>query len=252
MRSFLAALRSLVLPFGRTTGARIVLDGINGIIQVYDAGNIKRVEINSQDAPPGIKVFGTNGDTLKMRVSANARPTLDYDLVGHSGNASIYMQPSDLDSSKEELIIAYFGSPSAMMRFRPDELGRGQIFVDHTIVPLDPTIPTPWASETWHDFALANGWANTVGYANAGYRLMPDGNVRLRGLITGGTNADGTALCTINANYWPQASKHLAASSSLAGRTPVINLTTTGVLQIFRIAGIGGAVGLDGISYERD
>lgn len=37
MKSFIASLRSLVLPFGATTGARIVLDGVNGIIEVYNA-----------------------------------------------------------------------------------------------------------------------------------------------------------------------------------------------------------------------
>ncbi len=39
MRSFLAALRNLVLPYGTTTGTRIVLDGVNGKIVIYNASN---------------------------------------------------------------------------------------------------------------------------------------------------------------------------------------------------------------------
>lgn len=39
MRSILAALRSLVLPTGVTSGTRIVLDGVNGSIVVYDSTN---------------------------------------------------------------------------------------------------------------------------------------------------------------------------------------------------------------------
>jgi hypothetical protein len=39
MKSFIAALRSLVLPFGSTTGARIILDGVNGRIYVYNSTN---------------------------------------------------------------------------------------------------------------------------------------------------------------------------------------------------------------------
>lgn len=39
MRSFIAALRNLVLPFGQTSGKRIVLDGDNGQIVLYDASN---------------------------------------------------------------------------------------------------------------------------------------------------------------------------------------------------------------------
>lgn len=40
MKSFIAALRSLVLPYGAISGARIVLDGVNGSIQVYSAANV--------------------------------------------------------------------------------------------------------------------------------------------------------------------------------------------------------------------
>lgn len=39
MKSFLAALRTLVLPYGTTTGKRIILDGVNGRIEVYAASN---------------------------------------------------------------------------------------------------------------------------------------------------------------------------------------------------------------------
>lgn len=39
MRSFFAALRSLVLPYGTTSGTRIVLDGVNGIIRIYNSTN---------------------------------------------------------------------------------------------------------------------------------------------------------------------------------------------------------------------
>lgn len=39
MKSFIAALRSLVLPFGRTSGQRIILNGDTGVIQIYDSSN---------------------------------------------------------------------------------------------------------------------------------------------------------------------------------------------------------------------
>jgi hypothetical protein len=45
MKSFIAALRVLVLPFGATTGRRIVLDGVNGVIQFYDTNNVLRMEL---------------------------------------------------------------------------------------------------------------------------------------------------------------------------------------------------------------
>ena len=49
MRSNLAALRTLVLPYG-ATGRRIVLDGINGAIEVYDAAGLLRIELGGVGA----------------------------------------------------------------------------------------------------------------------------------------------------------------------------------------------------------
>lgn len=46
MKSSIASLRELTLPFGATEGARIVLNGTEGIIQVYDTNNDLLLEIN--------------------------------------------------------------------------------------------------------------------------------------------------------------------------------------------------------------
>lgn len=46
MKSFIAALRSLVLPWGRTSGRRIILDGDNGQIAIYNASDIKTGQID--------------------------------------------------------------------------------------------------------------------------------------------------------------------------------------------------------------
>lgn len=60
MKSFIAALRNLVLPYGRTSGQRIVLDGDNGQIAVYDASDNLAVLIQSA-SPAGITVYGPDG-----------------------------------------------------------------------------------------------------------------------------------------------------------------------------------------------
>lgn len=77
MKSFIAALRSLVLPYGRTSGQRIVLDGDNGQIAVYDATGTLAVLIQSA-SPAGITVYGPDG-TISL---ANA------DAVWQSGDGS--------------------------------------------------------------------------------------------------------------------------------------------------------------------
>jgi hypothetical protein len=47
MRSYIASIRTLVLPSGATTGARIVLDGVNGRILIYNAANELVEQIDS-------------------------------------------------------------------------------------------------------------------------------------------------------------------------------------------------------------
>lgn len=62
MRSILAALRSLVLPAGATSGQRIVLDGVNGLISVYDSSGDLRLQI--QPSNPELIVYDTDGNLL--------------------------------------------------------------------------------------------------------------------------------------------------------------------------------------------
>ena len=47
MRSLIAALRTLVLPFGATSGQRIILDGVNGRIEIYDASGNLRIRLGA-------------------------------------------------------------------------------------------------------------------------------------------------------------------------------------------------------------
>lgn len=65
MKSFIAALRNLVLPWGRTTGRRIVLDGDNGEILIYNALDQRVVLLTSQD-PPGLVVGADTEPQVKV------------------------------------------------------------------------------------------------------------------------------------------------------------------------------------------
>lgn len=76
MRSLIAALRTLTLPGGVTTGRRIVLDGINGEIRVYDANNKLRVRLGTGGE---IEVLSGDGDEI---LSGSMQAT----VIGVSGS----------------------------------------------------------------------------------------------------------------------------------------------------------------------
>jgi hypothetical protein len=67
MQDIIALLQSLTLPAGITSGQRIVLDGINGRIQIFDAGNNLVAEISPTDI---ILVQDPTGSFLKLITSA--------------------------------------------------------------------------------------------------------------------------------------------------------------------------------------
>jgi hypothetical protein len=71
MRSaFAVFLRGFVLPFGATTGRRIVFDGVNGTIQFYDSSNNLRLQI-STGLPSEIQFFTADAaEELAGRIRA--------------------------------------------------------------------------------------------------------------------------------------------------------------------------------------
>lgn len=80
MRSFLAALRSLILPYGATSGPRLVLDGVNGQITAYGTTDAKTIKINpnsSTGGDPGVEFTTANspvGDHAAIEAINNGTP----------------------------------------------------------------------------------------------------------------------------------------------------------------------------------
>jgi hypothetical protein len=62
VKSFLAALRTLVLPYGTSTGRRIILDGVNGRIEVYSASNARVAYIDDT----GVWVTDPDGSYVRI------------------------------------------------------------------------------------------------------------------------------------------------------------------------------------------
>lgn len=70
MRSIIAALRSLVLPFGTTSGTRIVIDGVLGRISFFDATD---AEVIRQDSAASAITAGNLTGARVVMDGANAR-----------------------------------------------------------------------------------------------------------------------------------------------------------------------------------
>lgn len=86
MKSFIASLRNLVLPFGVTTGTRIVLDGVNGKISMYDAGNNAVIVEDSSNSSIVLTAPDLHADSMTLQpVGLNNLPTITFaDNAGHN------------------------------------------------------------------------------------------------------------------------------------------------------------------------
>lgn len=113
VRSFIAALRSLVLPYGTTSGQRIVLDGVNGRIDVYDINNDLLIRID----PDGIKVYDGNGELR-----------LWFGIPTGSFNYSAFeLYTARTDEVYPSLFSAYDVGNRNRLVITPGDQGRGSI-----------------------------------------------------------------------------------------------------------------------------
>lgn len=102
-------------------------------------------------------------------------------------------------------------------------------------------------TEVWHGLTFANGWANFGAPYNTGaVRLMPDGTALLRGLIVGGTGADGTVIANLPAPYRPLGQVIFSVGGGTPNKSNGVVVTTGGAVQVY---GVSAAPG-DGVSLE--
>lgn len=71
------------------------------------------------------------------------------------------------------------------------------------------------AIENWHNLTLATGWIQDASAPTCQYRLLPDGNVQLRGTAqyTGSSFSSGITLATLGTSYRPVGLVSLASSN---------------------------------------
>lgn len=106
----------------------------------------------------------------------------------------------------------------------------------------------PWTREVFKALGFAAGWGNFgAPYASGQYKMMADGTVRLRGLISGPVVANGTTIATIPAGYRPAAQCIFPVASGTPTTHGGIVITTAGNIQIW-----GGLpeCSLEGITYS--
>jgi hypothetical protein len=199
---------------------------------------------------PAIFIQNPAGSQLQLSLFGGV-PGINFTIAGNSGSAGMSFIEWGANIDSLQIGMGGEGGDTTRMSLREDALGFGEIVVNQEIVAEDPA--SALTSETWHalpyNLALGTPWSNFGGgYANAQYRLMPDGTVMLRGAVTcGNPKVDGTVWATLPSGYRPPfTSDHMVASGALGAR---ISIATTGAIACVSMGALA-AFTLDGIRFE--
>lgn len=168
MRSaFAVFLRGFTLPFGATTGRRIVFDGVNGTIEFYDASNNLRMRLGGSPTS-SIDLSTSNaseireGGALALTHIVSGETYLSTRLEGPSSSndgigdeyAQIELRSRSLDGSEPPMIALKNGQTTGDLRIgvaddssgtRNNPMGTavlvaGTVTVSHTEVKADSRI----------------------------------------------------------------------------------------------------------------
>lgn len=234
---------------------------------VQVVGNTTEIDINAGSGLPGeaqivfIDKSGNNAPSASItgsRDAANNAMTINL----NSGEASNGLQSSVSVGDQSFAVTAQLagsGSQSQILVSEQQIQLTSQTTMTNSSVILNPTgmqvnSPITFLGESWHAPTFANSWHNLGSpYSTAAYLLMPDGTVRLRGVVVGGTLTDGTVITTLPTGYRPPADKILPVGNGTSGSVlPNIRIrSATGNIEIWGVsASTNGTHSWDGITFE--
>lgn len=89
--------------------------------------------------------------------------------------------------------------------------------------------------DTWNNAVLQNGWFTLGSHQNLAYRLDKQGNLLLRGSISGGTHTSGTLIFTLPVGFRPASARTFPCTND--GGTCSLTVLTDGTVKIYNAVG---------------
>lgn len=224
MRSILAGLRRLVIPWGSRTAPRIVLgtDDPLAVATFQDAAMVfyfndthAMVMAIEQDGFPDPETAGqlhifagsTDGSFLAQYLDC------DYDVTLNESRCQVGANVDTL----------FLGSSGG---------GDVRILGDSLEIDVDD----------WHDMTLGNGWTDRAGHTPLQYRHTPTSeHVMILGQIVPGTLTNATVIATLPAGYRPP-NEILILCRRGASAFCTLAIQSNGQIQIFDAAGSGATL----------
>lgn len=267
----MAALRSLTLPFGKSTGTRLNLDGVKGAIFVYNEDGHLIATIAGQagtspegrDYEPGLTAYPPDEPSLRSRTSIR---------LGTNGELSFFAPPSESALTNDGVISGrdpgdFYTASGASMTIAPPSRVPGQLqlfmrnaspdgsesyyaslypsgadaaemdafrlAVSGAIVP-QRKVGSFYENETWHLLTPAPGWVLSANVPGR-YRRLSTGMVQLDGVVqqNSGVPPAGTVITTLPAGYRPGKTVIMPLCFDSAAQHGRLVIDTAGAVSIW-------------------
>lgn len=285
MKDLIAALQSLTLPWDAISGARIVLDGVNGRILIYNAANELILsmsptagtdnagnEIHAGIAsyrPPGsdlLTILMTADGVFEAVSAQGVTDILRTGTIEFSGSTGGASQSSGamtirIPSNQPDYVSGLIGmqSPSEDGTVPPagfigvEGPGSQAALCNSFILDICGFIRknTFEASgnvrnEEWINLPLAGAWVADV--ETPQYKLMADGTCVLRGNLKDGATANGTTIANLPVDYRPNTHQRFITAEKQTGLAwRHIAISTGGVVTVWNCT--TAHICLDGVRF---
>lgn len=176
----------------------------------------------------------TSGQSyLELFTSTNAAPGFGLTGASDYGSYELGMQTASGTSGTYSQFSVTTDAGDVMILL-PD-----LVLMTCQLVAQEPG--SPGTSEAWHEAKLASGWENNGGaYAPMRYRLLPDGNLQIDGLVKS-TSASATTIFTLPTGYIPAYDAEFPVTSGTDSRYGFL-IANTGVVEGLSISASGQLV----------
>lgn len=267
MRSILAGLRTLVLPWGFTTGPRIVLSGDTVPVELKNASAdftwaaaIVEYLSTSDYRFQAVGTFVGSGGPLEVYAEGTYDGTHGVQFgfilqgISHAGDFD-YLYGSDTYNTFGINWIWRHGT--IVFTDTIDLFSNGAVAnVSNAIDAFEPG--GSGGTEGWSFLGpYQNGWSDFgSGFAVGQYRYIasPPRSVQILGVLKPGTKTAGTVMFNMPANYRPAHTNlyPIVADVTISGgQSPAVLIANTGDVQVYGLGGTASFIALN-IIYPLD
>jgi hypothetical protein len=250
----------LTIPSGATSGERVVIDGVNGVIDIYNSSNVLIAQIGNG---AGLTLYSGEGIVFADNADPNNHAnifssTTDIVIDGYTYTSSntghSVFDYFDMGINQISIGFAISGSGNSEggnigifpvgIQLNPENQSPGGLLVQFDSTSYaEIALTTSGGTEGWHAAILTGGWTagSTAGYySGLQYYRDATGIVHVTGCVKAPAAAPNTIIATLPVGYRPSSSNiFLCVYTANTPELDDVVVTSAGTIVFSNEFGVG-------------